>query len=172
MAAWVQLSTLRSYCGNQKAEDEAALQAAIDAACTKVEDLCGPITPVTSITELVRGDSDKLPLRNRAQSLTSIAHWPSGTALDVDDFYISDELVLARKDHGWIVGDLTVVYSSGWATAPFWATESALMIAKQAVAPRMRPNAATGTPVATSYLVPNQATELMANHLLPPDGFA
>lgn len=173
MAAWVPLATLQSYCGNQSAADAPALQAALDAACNKVEDLCGPITPVASITELVRGGGDKLPLRKRAVSLTSITTWPGGTALNVADFYIDDELVLARKDRGWIdYGyDLTVVYTAGWSTAPAWAEESALMIAKQAFKPRVRPNAA-GVEVPTGYLIPNQAMELMANHLLPPDGFA
>ena len=169
MAAWVDLTTIKSFIGNTKPDDEPAIQAAINLGCEKVDELCGP-TVATTITERVPGGGYQLPLDYRATAITAIATWPAGVTLDASAFFVEDQL-LARKDGDWIDDDLTVTYTAGAATAPAWAVSAACLIAHQWLKSRLRPNLADpGTLV--GFLVPRQAEEIMADHLLAPDGFA
>lgn len=168
MAAWVDLGVFKSFVGNTNTNDELALQAAINLGCEKVDELCGP-TLTTSVTEVVRGGGYELPLRARAESITSVAKWPSGTALTAADFY-ADGQQIARKDGDWIDSDLTVVYTAGAATAPPWAVSAACLIGQQWFKSRLKPMASDATPV--GFLVPKQAQEFMEKHLLAPDGLA
>lgn len=165
MTAWVDLTTVRSFIGNTKPEDTAAIQAAIDLGCEKVDELCGP-TMTTSITEHVRSGW----LSARAVELTAVADWRTDAALTLDDYYAEGQ-VLARKDGARIASDLTVTYTAGSATAPAWAVSAACLIAKQWFTSRLRPNLNDPTTLA-GFLVPNQATEIMASHVLAPGGFA
>ena len=169
MAAWVDLTTFRNFVRSTKPEDDPSLQAAINLGCDKVDELCGP-TITTSITERVRGEGYDLPLDARATAITSIATWPDGTVLDAAAYYVDDQL-LARRDGGWIDSDLTVTYTAGAATAPSWAVSAACLIGKQWYTSRLQPSQNDPTAM-VGFLVPKQATEIMADHLLAPDGFA
>ena len=105
MSAWVDYETFRSFVGNTNPADIAALQAALELGCEKVDELCGPT----------------------------------------------------------IAAEVT--------TAPAWAVSAACLIGNQWFKSRLRPTQSDPTTM-TGFLVPNQAMEIMAGHLLAPDGFA
>lgn len=167
MAAWVDLPTFRKFAGNDSSDDDGLLQAAIDLGCEQVEELCGPVITTTR-TERVAGDTDKLVLTCRAVSITSIVTWPAGDAVDADAFYTAGQ-ILARRDRGYVCGDLVVEYVTGSATAPAWAKAAACLIANQWFKGRLRPNLNDPTTL-TGFLVPKQAMEIMSGHLLAAGG--
>ena len=169
MAAWVELGTAQSFIGNTSANDVAAIQAAINLGCDKVVEMCGPIIAET-ITERVAGGGYELPLKYRPASLGSIATRPGGVALNLADYRFEGQ-VLAREDDGRISENLTVTYTAGWVAAPSWAVSAACLIAKQWFLSRLRPNLNDPSTL-TGFLVPRQAEEIMAGHLLAPGGFA
>lgn len=162
MAAWVTLQAFRTFVGNTNATDDALLQSAIDGGCAKVDELCGP-TMATSVSERVPAGAYELPLSFWAVALTSVARWPSGQALSTSKFAVEDRVIF-RTDGEWIDDDLTVTYSTGAASPPQWAVDSACLIGKHWWASRLRPSINDPSPV--GFLVPKQAWELMADHLL------
>jgi len=169
MSAWVGLPVAQSFIGNTNVNDTSAIQAAIDLGCDKVVEKCGPIMAET-IVERVRGGGYKLPLRFYPASLGSIATRPGGVELDLADYRFEGQM-LAREDDGWIAGNLTLTYTAGWAEAPPWAVSAACLIAKQWFLSRLRPNLNDPSTL-TGFLVPRQAEEIMAGHILAPEGFA
>ena len=169
MDAWVDLAVAKSFIGNTSANDVAAIQAAINLGCDKVVEECGPII-AEIIVERVAGGGYELPLKYRPASLGSIVTRPGGVELNLSDYRFEGQ-VLAREDDGWISENLTVTYTAGWVAAPSWAVSAACLIAKQWFTSRLRPNLNDPTTLA-GFLVPNQATEIMASHVLAPGGFA
>ena len=167
MAAWVDLDTFANFVRNNSPADRADLADALETGCNMVDALCGP-TVTTTIVERVKAGGYELPLSARAASLTSLATYVGGTALTKTDYDISGQL-LFRRDGGWIGDDLVVTYTAGAATAPKWAVDAARLIGQQWWLSRLRPGP---NQVPVGYLVPKQADELMAGHLLAPGGFA
>lgn len=54
MASWIDNSLLRTFVKNVNADDEAMISLAVDVACGKVEELCGPIVNTTVTGEVAR----------------------------------------------------------------------------------------------------------------------
>ncbi len=151
--------------------DDVDLQSAITLAVAHVEAQCGPILTATVTAELSRAPRTATAsrvLRYRIAALTSLASYPSGTALTLTD-YRADGRIVSRKDGGTIGGDLTVTYSTGAATAPVWAKGAVLACARQFWRTVLRPNPAQPAP--EGFFEPRMATELMAPYLLL-DGLA
>lgn len=171
MASWLDLDTAKQFINYTKltGQDDAALELELNLAMEKVEELCGPVTTTAVTAEIVDGSGYALALDYRVTTLTSLATYPGGTALTVTD-YRPDGQVLRRKDGGWISGPLSVTYTTGAASAPSWAKAAALEIVRQRWITRRSP--ARGQTVPEGFLVSRQAQELMADHLLAPDGFA
>lgn len=169
MSDWLDLDTAKQYINYTKltGADDTALELELDLAMSKVEELCGPVVTTTITAEYVKGSGCDLPLQYRAATLTSLATYPGGTTLTAADYRIDGQL-LSRRDGGWIVGPLSVTYTTGAATAPAWAKAAALDIVRQRWRTRLRPT--QGAP--EGFLVSKQAEELMADHLLAPLGFA
>ena len=170
MATWVNLELFQNFVGNTKSSDEMTLRAALDLGCVTVDELCGPTVP-TTVVEHVRAGGYRLPLRARAESLVSVATWPGGATLPVEGFAVEGQTICRRGTAGWIGGDLTVTYIAGAAEAPPWAVSAALLIGKQWLNSRLRPNLNDPTTL-VGFLVPKQAQEIMAAHLLAPEGLA
>ncbi len=170
---WLDTSALRIASNNSRPADEAGLQEAVDIACAKVEELCGPVLLTTVTAEIVTGSGYALALAYRAASLSSLATYPAGTALTVTDYRVDGQLLM-RKDGDWITGPLSVTYSTGAASAPVWALGAAKLIAQQWLR-LMRvfgPNPGAAAEGGTRDLVPMGAMHLMGDHLLAPGGFA
>lgn len=174
MASWIDNSLLRTFVKNVNADDEAMIGLAVDVACGKVEELCGPIvnTTVTGEVHDVRG-SDELCLRYRATSLVSITT-EAGTTLTPSDWAV-DGQVLRNKAGRCYDEVLVVTYTSGYfddtnpsAKAPAWARSAALHIGQQHMRTLRRFGQTTEGP--QGFLVPAAAMEEMADHLLAPDG--
>lgn len=179
MASWIDNSLLRTFVKNVNADDEAMISLAVDIACGKVEELCGPIvnTTVTGEVHDVRG-SDELCLRYRATSLVSITT-EAGTTLTPSDWAVDGQLL--RNKAGRCYDEVLVVtYTSGYfnsadspevkrAAAP-WAFSAALHIGQQHMRTLRRFGQAAEGPV--GFLVPAAAMDEMADHLLAPDGFS
>jgi len=172
--AWVETSLLRTFVKNVNADDEAMIGLAVDVACGKVEELCGPIAN-TTVTESVTARSGKSKLRYRATSLVSITT-EAGTTLTPSDWAV-DGQVLRNKAGRCYDEVLVVTYTSGYfddtnpsAKAPAWARSAALHIGQQHMRTLRRFGQTTEGP--QGFLVPAAAMEEMADHLLAPDGFA
>lgn len=166
--SWVPLSDFMEFVKNSRADDRADLQLSIDLGCDLVDERCGP-TVAETVSEVVRGGVRAVALSCRAVSLTAIETWPAGLALPVADFAPRGQVVV-RRDGGRIDSDVTVTYLAGAAEAPAWAKAAAMLIGQQWFKSRLRPN--LNDPVPVGFLVPKQAEELMAAHLLAPGGFA
>ena len=174
MASWIDNSLLRTFVKNTNADDEAMIGLAVDVACGKVEELCGPIVN-TTVTETVTIRGYQLVTKYRATALTAIAT-ESGTALTAADWVIDGQLM--RNKAGRCYDEVLVVtYTSGYfddtnpsAKAPAWARSAALHIGQQHVRTLRRFGQTTDGP--TGFLIPAVAMEEMADHLLAPDGFA
>ena len=172
--AWLDPSVLRSFVKNTNADDEAMIALAVDVACGKVEELCGPIAN-TTVTESVTARSGKSKLRYRATSLVSITT-EAGTTLTPSDWAVDGQLL--RNKSGTCHDDVLVVsYSSGYfddtnpsAKAPAWARSAALHIGQQHMRTLRRFGQTAEGP--QGFLVPAAAMEEMADHLLAPDGFS
>ena len=175
--AWIETSLLRTFVKNVNADDEAMIGLAVDVACGKVEELCGPIAN-TTVTESVTVRSGKSKLRYRATSLVSITT-EAGTTLTPSDWAV-DGQVLRNKAGRCYDEVLVVTYTSGYfnsadspevkrAAAP-WAFSAALHIGQQHMRTLRRFGQTTEGP--QGFLVPAAAMEEMADHLLAPDGFS
>ena len=172
--AWVETSLLRTFVKNVNADDEAMIGLAVDVACGKVEELCGPIAN-TTVTESVTVRSGKSKLRYRATSLVSITT-EAGTTLTPSDWAV-DGQVLRNKAGRCYDEVLVVTYTSGYfddtnpsAKAPAWARSAALHIGQQHMRTLRRFGQTTEGP--QGFLVPAAAMEEMADNLLAPDGFS
>ena len=172
--AWIDNSLLRTFVKNTNADDEAMIALAVDVACGKVEELCGPIAN-TTVTESVTVRSGKSKLRYRATSLVSITT-EAGTTLTPSDWAV-DGQVLRNKAGRCYDEVLVVTYTSGYfddtnpsAKAPAWARSAALHIGQQHMRTLRRFGQTTEGP--QGFLVPAAAMEEMADHLLAPDGFS
>ena len=165
------MEDLRGYVNNTKATgaEDASLLLSLEVGVGKVEELCGPVV-TTAVTERVEVDSFAAVMKFRAASLTSVTT-VSGTVLSAADFRVDGTQLLTRADGGRMPdGPLNVTYLSGEAIAPAWAKSAALDIAAQDWRSRL---SMPGQPQAPAgFLVPNRATEKMADHLLAPLGFA
>ena len=172
--AWLDPSALRSFVKNTNADDEAMITLAVDVACGKVEELCGPIAN-TTVTETVTIRGDQLVTKYRATALTAIAT-ESGTTLTTADWVIDGQL-MRNKAGTCYTGRLTLTYTAGYfdatnlsASAPAWARSAALHIGQQHMRTLRRFGQAAEGPV--GFLVPAAAMDEMADHLLAPDGFS
>lgn len=168
MTAWLLPQDLADFVKNPNTDDSSLLQIAVDVAMAKAVELCGPVTPIQTITERrVKGGNDELPLRSRPTALTSVARYLDGSALNVADFDFEDQ-VLFRKDGGWISDDLTVVYESGYATVPPPIKALALAIGQQHLITMRKfggpPGSADTAPV--GFLVPKAALSAANDYLL------
>lgn len=176
-ASWITTADLRTYALNGKAADESMLTDAVAGACGKVVDLCGPVITETVTDERVRvSGAREACLKWRASALSALSVFSSGLALTPSDWWVEGQ-VLSRRDGSKIPSDLLVTYTSGRVAAAadvavnaVWARDAALIVAAQYVRARLARNPADPVPV--GFLVPNQAQELMASHLLAPLGFA
>ncbi len=170
--AWIDNSLLRTFVKNTNADDEAMIALAVDVACGKVEELCGPIAN-TTVTETVTIRGDQLVTKYRATALTAIAT-ESGTTLTTADWVIDGQL-MRNKAGTCYTGRLTLTYAAGYfdpltGDAPAWARSAALHIGQQHMRTMRRFGQTTEGP--QGFLVPAAAMEEMADHLLAPDGFA
>lgn len=168
-ASLASTKTLMSTTGLGAATDD-AVSLSTKLACEKVEKLCGPVLLATR-TERVQPGAVGI-LRAHDATLVAITT-KSGTVLDVADFDIDDQLLTRVDETAW-TERLTVEYSAGWVRAeiPAWATGAALLIALQHRRGQMTTSPGSPVPTGSGFLIPNQAKELMEDHLLAPDGFA
>lgn len=174
MAAFISAEELRGFVGNAKVDDSGALQLAVDVACSKVVDLCGPIQIETVTDELVGiSGADEACLHWRVRELLAVKD-AGGAALTLSEWRASGQR-LRRRDGGRIWSDLLVSYSAGYATvgerAPAWARSMALHIAQQ----HLRTQRRFATPqdqAPTGFLVPKVALEEGADYLLTPGGLS
>ena len=164
--AWVETSLLRTFVKNVNADDEAMIGLALDVACGKVEEMCGPIVN-TTVTESVTARSGKSKLRYRATSLVSITT-EAGTTLTPSDWAVDGQLL--RNKSGTCHDDVLVVsYSSGYfddtnpsAKAPAWARSAALHIGQQHMRTVRRFGQSTEGP--QGFLVDRKSTRLNSSH--------
>lgn len=177
--AWLTAEALRDAAGAKQAGDQDRLVAAAAIASGKARELCGPVTPVESITDRVRvrRPVEEVSLTFRPASLTSIVRTRGGGALDVADFD-TDGQVLYRVDGDLIDEDLTVTYSAGYDTlddVPAEVVSLALMIGVQYLRVRRR-NLLDADRVEdltrTHFLVPAAALAVAEEYLLAPEGGA
>ena len=172
---WLGTQALRLFVKNLKTDDEAWLQMAVETACGKVEELCGPIA-ITTLSEGHDIDGGSICLGANVRSVVSIAGQVGGT-YTVTDWEFNGQVL--RRRLGATANDvLTVTYTAGYfdaddanAEPPIWATYAALLIAQQWLRTSGR-FATTMEPGPVGFLVPFAATEAMRDHLLAPDGFA
>lgn len=142
MATWITSSDLRDQAGAKQPSDEPKFVEAVELACAKVEELCGPIQWTTATDDLEVRGSDRGCLKYRAQAqgespaLVSVTT-AEGLALTTSDFRV-DGQVLRRRDGDVIRTDLVVAYRTGYydpsvegAKAPTWARAMAKMIGHQ-----------------------------------------
>jgi len=168
--AWLTTDDLRGFVKNATPADEDFLQLATDLAMAKAREMCGPVTPVETVTERrVRGGNDELPLKARPVALTSVAGYFDGSALDVNDYDFDGE-VLFRKDGGTISYDVAVTYTSGYNTVPAPIKALALAIGQQHLVTMRRFGANSTAPI--GFLIPKAAREAARAYLLaePFDG--
>ena len=128
----------------------------LESACSIVEDWCGPIGQ-TTVTETVGTDG---LLRARPIELTVVS---SGV---VGDYTLDDRVWRISP----VTAPLTVTYTAGYAVAPTWAVDAALIIFEHLWRTRRGAGAnarRAGTDVqvpGAGYLIPTQAAQLMEPH--------
>jgi len=170
MTAWLTSDDLRGFVKNTTPADEDFLQLATDLAMAKAREMCGPVTPIETVTERrVQGGGDELPLKARPVALTSVAGYLDGSARDVTAYDFDGE-VLFRKDGGTITEDLTIVYTSGYVAVPTQIKALALAIGQQHLVTMRRFGANSTAPI--GFLIPKAAREAARAYLLaePFDG--
>lgn len=158
---------LRGFLNNQKIEDAPLLDEAAAVASEKVEELCGPVTPVRTVTDKRVRSS----LRFRPTALVSVVTYLGAAVQNVAD-YDFDGQAFFRRDGGRIAEYLTVTYSAGWEPedVPVRLKSAAKVIAQQYLAATRRFGRTEDGP--TGFLVPKAALEEMDGYLLAPGGFA
>ena len=158
---------LRGYLKNQKVDDDPILNEAAAVASEKVEELCGPVTPVRTVTDKRVRSS----LRYRPAALVAVETYVGAYARDLAD-YDFDGQTIFRRDGGRITELLTVTYTAGWEPedVPASLTAAAKAIAQQYLATTRRFGQTADGP--TGFLVPKAALEEMEGYLLAPGGFA
>lgn len=174
MAAFISAEELRSFVGNTKVDDGGALQLAVDVACSKVVDLCGPVQIETVTDELVDvSGADEACLRWRVRELLAVKD-SDGATLTLSEWRATGQR-LRRRDCGRIWSDLLVSYSAGYVAAgeraPAWARSMALHIAQQHLRTQRR-FASPQDQTPAGFLVPKAALEEGADYLLAPGGLS
>lgn len=175
--AWITADDLRGFIKNVAAQDETFLDLAVDVACGKVEDLCGPIefaTITDEVSEVVGSDRVKLAAYV-TRTLTKVADLRTGFEYPLTD-WLADGQVLRRRDKCRIPADILVSYETGYfdpavvgVKAPAWARSMALHIGQQYLITMRRFGAQQGAnPVPTGFLVPNAALAVGHDYLLAP----
>lgn len=173
---WFTVDQLREAAGSKQYTDQVRVELAAAVARRKVRSLCGPVSPVETVTERirVRAPSDALPLKYRPAALTSVTTW-AGTVLTLADFTF-DEQSLVRVDGGLMADSVTVVYTAGYAEAsvPDELVQMAALIGLQLlrVGKRFALNGDATDLAATGFLVPKAALDVAEDYLLAPGGFA
>ena len=172
---WFTSAQLRDSAGAKMPNDQARIDLAARVASKETRRLTGPVSPVENITERLRArvPSTELPLKYRPASLTSVADYPSGTALTVTDFDFDGQLMY-RKDGGRI-GSVTVIYTAGYASdvIPDELVSMATLIGQQYLRVSKRFSLNQDDPVTgIGFLVPDAAKDVARDFLLAPEGFA
>ena len=156
--AYVDLPAFRDFVQNHKTDDEAELQAAIDAACEYVGQHCGRITPTGVIG---RGPSGaELYLEDAIITLTSITIGVTPLDLAAVTFTAGQTTIIANLPAG---REVAVAYRAGYVEPPHWAIMGALIIAKHLWATRISRPAASPV-IGAGFLVPNQAEAFLGTH--------
>lgn len=171
---WLTADALRAAAGAKQPSDQARIELAAAGASRKARELCGPVTPVETITDRVRvrRPVEEVALTYRPAALTSITKTRSGVVLDVSDFETDGQLLL-RTDGDWIEDDLTVVYTAGYATlddVPDEIVALGLMIGQQLLRVTKRFGIDSAEIAGAGFLVPTAASELASDYLLAPGG--
>lgn len=174
---WFTADTLRDAAGAKQAFDQAKFELAASVARSKVRSLCGPVSPPETITERVRVrvPSDRVPLKYRPTSLTSVVDYRSGATLTLTDFDFEDQL-LTRKDGGPICSSLTVAYVAGYVgdtddPIPDDLVSMATLIGQQYLRVSKRFSLSQDDPVTgIGFLVPDAARDIGRDYLLAPEG--
>lgn len=148
-------------------EDE--IRRATRIGCEVVEDACGPILATARTERIPAGAAGVLSVR--ASAVTAVA--ASGTPLVAADFVVDGQLLTRANGARW-ADVLTVSYTAGWVRdqIPEWAKAAALLIALQYRRSQLKAGPGRAVPEGSGFLVPHQAEELMAPHVLPNMGFA
>lgn len=178
---WFTAADLREVTAAKQAIDQEKYVDAAEIAVAKVTEECGPIPFATITAEVVEATgSTEACLKFRAtRGLASVASYPDGAELDVDDWAV-DGQVLKRKNGG-AVGRVTVTYLTGYfddtvegAKAPAWARGMAKLIGHQHIrlSKRFRMSEADDDLSGTGYLVPAAAREVARDYLLHRKAFS
>ena len=171
---WFTAKQLGDAVGAKQAESQPKLDLAARVASKETRRLCGPVSPVETVSERVRVrvPCDGVPLKYRPTSLTSIVDYRSGTALTVTE-YDTDGQVLFRKDGGLICDSLTVTYAAGYAAdaIPDELVAMASLIGQQYLRVSKRFSLSQDDPVTgIGFLVPDAAKDVARDYLLAPEG--
>lgn len=171
---WFTSADVRNAVGATQAVSETRMEMAAKVARGKTRDECGPVFPVETVTERVRVrvPAAEVPLKYRPAALTSVTLYRSGTVLTTADFDF-DGQVLFRKDGDRIAEDVTVVYTSGFATAadiPGEVFAMAELIAAQYIRVARRFILQGQDPTQVSFAIPAAAREIASEYLLAPQG--
>lgn len=172
MAAWITTTDLRNHVGAKSAGDEDKFEEAVEIACSKVEELCGPIEWATIVDELVPA-----PLRARARILQcrptrgiTAVETVDGVALGTDEFTIGRQSLTPASTYAGV--DLMVTYSTGYfdpagnGVAPAWARGMAKMIGAQYLRIAKRFTLQGDDLTQTTFVVPAAAMDLGSDYLL------
>lgn len=174
--AWITAEDLRGAAGAKQAIDQDKFEDAAEFACSKVEELCGPIAWATITDERVRisGSTQACLMARVTRGLTAVADYRTGNVLPLAD-WDADGQVLERKDGGPVPTDLLVSYQTGYfddtvedAKAPAWARIMAKLIGHQYIRVSRRFQIAGGEEdlSQTHFVMPNAALDAGHDYLL------
>lgn len=163
---WLPPDLLRGFIKNGSPGDETFLELAVDGACAKVDELCGPTLLTTITDEFVPvGSRRKVMLSCRVRQLMTVVDSATGDELTG---FSAWRQRLQRDDRAQIGTDLLVTFTSGADAAPTWATSAALSIAQQYLRSmrRFAQAGAQAVDAPVGFLVPKVAMDFMEDHLL------
>ena len=147
---FLQIDDVRAFLQAPAADEEKLFECA-EAACGKVEALCGVILPQI-MTETVRVENGIAPVSHHV--LTAPDGW-----------------LPTSSPWRWRVGGpdgwRTVTYDAGYRGVPPWAASAGRAIARQLWRTQLGPARREEPGVPAGFLVPNLASELMADHVRP-----
>ena len=166
MASWIPGDDFATFLGpGVGSVDQLELSMVADAACSAVDEACGPQASTHVTGELVEPSSGYLTTRwpvTGNLTATTIA----GSEVDVSGWRRANGPLGHYADN---VGCrlLLVSYTTGSVKPPEWAVAAAKIIGRHLWATRLGPNRNGSMQQGAGYLIPNQAEALLAPHRLP-----
>lgn len=160
---------------------DADLTAYVQAATPVIENLVGPVLPVTKTVAFQPGGAFAIVLHDRVNELTSVTD--GTTVLDPSGYYLDEaaSILYGGSPTGWrsFNGPVTVVYTTGFEDVPmvlqlatrelvrFWWQQG-----KAAPRPAFNETPQTDSQAPQGFAVPRRVIELCGSYLNTEFGFA